>query len=295
MRLGAFELAGSVPELKEPHALAILQPWIDVGNVGTLTLSRLESYFETAELAKLAMPGYFLDFTRYRPTIFLKEGRRELHVPNVTISYARQEKGRDFLFLHLMEPHFLAEVYIDSILRILKRFDVKRYCLLGAMYDMVPYTRPLLVTGAASDPLLQNQLTAAKVVSSDYQGPTTIAMLIPQQALLLGIETLSLIVHLPGYLGMNDDYRGEVRLMEVLGSLYDFAIAPEDIEKAKGQEEQVRQIAERMLAEESGLRLILNQLEANYDSRIREGKKETKLSPEIERFLQNLGRRFSQG
>lgn len=140
MRLGAFELNEPAPELKEPHALAILQPWIDAGNAGTLTLSRLESYFKTADLASLARPGNFLDFTRNRPTIYLKEGHRELHVPNVTISYARREKGHDFIFLRLLEPHMLAEVYIDAILRILKRFDVKRYCLLGSMYDMVPYT-----------------------------------------------------------------------------------------------------------------------------------------------------------
>ncbi len=76
MRLGAFELNEPLPELNEPHALAMLQPWIDVGSVGTLTLSWLETYLGAKELASLARPGNFFDFTRYRPTSYFQEGRR---------------------------------------------------------------------------------------------------------------------------------------------------------------------------------------------------------------------------
>jgi predicted ATP-grasp superfamily ATP-dependent carboligase len=298
MRLRAFELDEPVPELNEPHALAILQPYVDVGNVGTMTLSRLESYYGAVQLAKLSRPGNFFDFTRYRPTLYFKEGRREIQVPNVTIAYAKVQKGHDFLFLRLLEPHMLAEVYIDSILQLFKRFGIKRYCLLGAMYDMIPYTRPLLVSGTASNPMLQKKLKAANVISSDYQGPTTIAFLISQQALQMGTETLSLIVHLPRYFMVENDYRGEIRLMEALGALYDFPMAQDDAEKAKQQEDQTRQIAEQMIAEEPRLRLILNQLEANYDSRVEENKEEVQLSPlspEVEKFLQDLDRRFRQG
>lgn len=59
MRLGAFEIDEPVPELNEPHALAMLQPWIDVGGVGTLTLSWLEGHFQAKEVGRLARPGNF--------------------------------------------------------------------------------------------------------------------------------------------------------------------------------------------------------------------------------------------
>jgi len=294
MRLRAFDLNEPLPELREPHALAIFQPWIDVGNVGSLTLSRLESYFNTVELAKLAKPGNFFDLTRYRPTIYLKEDRREVRIPNTTITYAKGGNEHDFLFLHLLEPHMLAEVYVDSVLELLKSFDVKRYCFIGAMYDMVPYTRPLLVTGVASNLGLHNQLSAARVTPSNYQGPTTALYLIGQQLLQLGVETLSLIVHLPNYLMMNDDYRGEKRLMEILCSLYDFTLPQEDVEKAKEQEDQVKRIAEQMVQDDPRLKFILNQLEANYDSRVKEGEEEVRLSPEVEKFLQEMNKRFRQ-
>lgn len=295
MRLGDFELNEPVPELQEPHALAILRPWVDVSNVGTLTLSRLESYFNTMDLAKLDKPGDFFDFTRYRPTIYLEGDRREIQIPNTTVTFAKRESGHDFLFLRLLEPHMQAEAYIDSMLELHRTFGVKRYCILGAMYDMVPYNRPLLVTGAASNPDIQNELAAAKVLPSNYQGPTTILYLIGQQLLQWGVETLSLVVHLPNYLIMADDYRGERRLMEIICSLYGLDLPQVDVEKAREQEEQVSRIAEQMLQMEPRYKLILNQLEANYDSRVREGEVEVQLSPEVEKFLQEMDRRFRQG
>ena len=67
MRIGAFELQEPLPELQDPHVLAILRPWINVGRVGTQVLSRLERYFASRALGELVKPGQFLDFTRYRP------------------------------------------------------------------------------------------------------------------------------------------------------------------------------------------------------------------------------------
>ena len=294
MRLGAFEINEPVPELNAPHALAILRPWVDVGNVGTLALSQIESHFNAVRLAKLARPGNYFDFTRYRPTLYVKEGRREIEIPNVTITYSKMREGNDFLFLRLLEPHMLAEGYTDSILQVFKYFGVKRYCLVGSMYDMIPYTRPLLVSGTASNMNLQKQLRVAYTIPSDYQGPTTIVYLINHQAVQMGIETLSLVVHLPRYFMVENDYRGVVRIMEVLGSLYSLPMVQSNTELAKQQEEQARQIAEQMIAEEPRLRLILNQLEANYDSRVAENKEDMQLSPEVEKFLQDLDKRFRQ-
>ena len=64
MRVGAFEISEPVPELHDPHALVMIRPWVDVGSVGTLTLARLERHFAAKDLAKLARPGNFFDFTR---------------------------------------------------------------------------------------------------------------------------------------------------------------------------------------------------------------------------------------
>jgi proteasome assembly chaperone (PAC2) family protein len=103
-----------------------------------------------------------------------------------------------------------------------------------------------------------------------------------------------MIAHLPGYFMMEDDYRGAKRLMEVISSLYGFAMPQEDLEKANQQEEQVRLMAEQIMEQEPRLRQILKQLEDSYDSRFEKDKPETQLSPEVEKFLQDLERRFRQ-
>ncbi|MFC2058275.1 PAC2 family protein [Chloroflexota bacterium] len=295
MKIGAFNVNEPVPELREPYAFAILRPWgLDVGNVGDLTLSSLESHFNAVGLAEIARPGRFFDFTRYRPSLSFKEGRRDVQIPNTTISYARTDTEHDFLFLHLLEPHSLAEVYNDSVLRVLKKFGVKRYCLLCARYDMVPHTKPILVSGIASNPGLQEELESAGVVPTEYQGAVANPFLIWQQAAEKGIESLYLIAHLPHYLIMENDYRGQKRLIEVLGSLYGFPLSLADADKAKEQNEQVSMIAENMIREEPKYGLILKQLEAYYDSQAHERKENIQLSPEVEDFLQDLNQRFRQ-
>ena len=98
MRVGAFELYEPIPDLNEPLVFAILRPWIDVNNVGTLTLDGLEAQLGAKALAQLARPGNFFDFTRYRPMLYLEEGVRRVKIPNTTFSYAKREKGNDFLF-----------------------------------------------------------------------------------------------------------------------------------------------------------------------------------------------------
>jgi predicted ATP-grasp superfamily ATP-dependent carboligase len=188
-----------------------------------------------------------------------------------------------------------AETYTDSILELFKRFDVKSYCLLGSMYDMTPHTRPLLVTGSGSNLKLQNEMETANVQPSEYVGPTSIALLITQNAAEMGIETSTLIVHLPQYLSLENDYRGQVRLMQVLGSLYGLPLAPEDLDEATKQAESVAQVAERMMQQEPRYRPILKHLEALYDSRVNKTKDESRLSPELEQLLQDLSRRFTQG
>ncbi len=283
MRLGAFELNEPIPELKGPHVLAILRPWIDVNNVGTLTLDGLEAQFGAKELAKFVKPGNFFDFTRYRPTIYFEGDMRRLKIPNTILSYAKREKGNDFLFLRMLEPHSLSEVYVDSVLQVLKALKVKRYCLLGSMYDAVPHTKPLLVSGRASGKEAEQDLKKAGVRPSNYQGPTTITYLITQKAVELGIDTMLFIVSLPQYVTVDEDYLGKVRLMEILNLLYDIPIDKRDFEKAARQ----RSLINQKLETTPELKKILPHLEGIYATRIakREGEGVPGLSSEMEEIF----------
>ena len=220
MRIGAFELIEPLPELKDPHVFAMVRPWVDVGSVGTLTLNRLERFMGSKELGRLARPGTFFDFTRYRPNMRLVDGKREVKIPNSIIRYAITEDGPDYLFLHLMEPHSNGEDYTDSILEVVKHFNVKRYCRLGAMYDAVPHTRPLLVTGSLGNVVQNHPVPNFKIRQSTYQGPTTIMNLLSEGIEKDGIESINFMVHLPQYVQLEEDYAGTSRMIEVLSSVY---------------------------------------------------------------------------
>ena len=54
MRLHSFELTDPLPEFNQPHALAIIRPWIDVGSAGSLLLSSAEEKLSVREFATLA-------------------------------------------------------------------------------------------------------------------------------------------------------------------------------------------------------------------------------------------------
>ena len=283
MRIGAFEVKEPIPELNEPYLFAILRPWIDVNNVGSLVLNELETQLGAKELARLAKPGHFFDFTRYRPTLYYEEGIRRVSIPNMTLRYAKREGGNDLLFLHLLEPHALSEVYVDSVLRLLKTLKVKKYILLGSMYDAVPHTRPLIINGGAIGRETQLDLKKSEAQPSYYQGPTSITTLITQRAPEFGTETIWFIVSLPQYVILEEDYIGKMRLMEILNLLYNIPIDKKDFEKATEQ----RNIINQKVEKTPELKNILPQLETLYEVRIKreQGEIRPKLSPEIEEIL----------
>ena len=294
MRIGAFEIDEPVPELNEPHALAMLDPWIDVGGVGTLTLAWLEKHFDAEDLGRISRPGNFFDFTRYRPTIYYdEEDHRQVSVPNTYVTYARQPGSNDLLFIHMLEPHNHSDLYIESLVRLLSHFNVKRYCLLGSMYDYIPHTMPLPVSGGANGTQAALDLERLGVESGKYEGPTTITTLVSQRAVDLGMETLSLIVHLPQYTQLEEDYAGAARLMDMVGNIYGLPPDKEYYEKASQQAEEI----EDALNKNPQLKAIVKELETQHESgpRRRPDALPPRLSPEVEQFISEMEKRFREG
>jgi hypothetical protein len=104
-------LVAAYPELS---SLAIMFSFIIIAfvylnvvlGVLSLILNGLEAQFGAEELGRLAKPGHFFDFTRYRPNLYFEGGTRQISIPNTTLSYAKRETGNDLLFLHREERFF---------------------------------------------------------------------------------------------------------------------------------------------------------------------------------------------
>ena len=294
MRLGEFEFTEPLPQLKDPHVLVVVKPWIDVGNVGSLALGRVERHMGATEIGRLARPGRYYDFTRYRPRSVRKEGRREYIIPNTIIRAAIREEAPDLIFIHMREPHAYGEDFTDSVLEVLTTLGVKRYSLVGAMYDMVPHTRPLLVSGGSRQAENEDEYRAIGVRPSDYQGPTSITYLINQQAESLGIETRTFVVHLPQYFQVDEDFTGTARLMEVLCRLYHLPNRLMDRQRGKQQYEAL----ENIVKDTSEVSSLLTRLEERYDREQQEQEGDPSqppaLSQNIEDFLRELNEGFEQ-
>lgn len=263
MRVGEFEIIEPLPKLRNTRAIAMLRPWVDVGRVGTLVLNRLERHLHAQELGRLVKPGMFFDFTRYRPRMRTVDGQRVFTTPNTIVHYAHDDQNdQDYLFLHIREPHAMGEDYTDAIVALLRHFDVTEYCRIGGMYDSVPHTRPVLVTGSLSE---EQTLKTRGLMSSSrgntYQGPTSIVNLVHENLSELEIPSTNLMARLPQYVQLDEDHMGASRLMSVICAMYDL---PTSLADPKRGEQQYQDIS-RAVENNPEVKALIQQLEAYYD------------------------------
>ena len=294
MRLSEFEIHDPAPEMRRPIAIAMLRPWIDVGRVGTLSLNVLQRHLGAREIGRLAEPGKFFDFTRYRPRMRIVDGKRVFTTPNTIIHHGRDESAdRDYLFLHIREPHAYGEEYCRAIFAALAHFGAREYCRVGGMYDSVPHTRPLLVTGSMSD---EQAAKAAGLVSqrqSSYQGPTSIVNMVAELAVANRIPTSSLMAHLPQYMQLDEDHMGCARIVEILSAMFDLPRSLADRQRGIQQYEEVNKAVEN----NPDVRSLIGRLESYYDRVLADSSMSRAmmdeddeddapdLAPDVERFL----------
>ncbi len=292
--VGPFELSDPLPKIENPRLLMALQPWIDIGSVGSMALSFLEGRWEAQEAAKLSRPGTFYDFSRYRPMLFRRSGEREVAVPNTFLRHAKAPDGQHWLFLHALEPHANGEDFVDGVLGLIQHFGVRQYCMVGSMYAPVPHTRPAVASGGSNSEAFRAQLHHVGIKESGYEGPTTILATLPGRALAEGVETATIIVQCPAYAQMERDYRSLLALLELLAGL--FAL---DLDLGPLREESDRQVTamDESVQQNPQLQTMVQELEHAYDAEAgahaEDG--ETKLSPELEGFLKDIEGRLEEG
>jgi hypothetical protein len=283
MRIGCFHLHDPVPKLHEPYAFASLHPWIDVNGVGSLVISELETRLDATELAVLSRPGRFYDYTRYRPTIRIEDGIRDLSIPTTHIHYASRKGQSDIILLRLLEPHATSEFYVDSVVRLLTTLGTKRYILLGSMYDMVPHTRPLLISGYGMGKDAREETRKVHALPLVHHGPSSIVNLVTKRLADAGIDALALVVSLPRYVAVEEDHLGKLRLLEALNMLYDIPLDTEDFDRALRQ----RKLIGEKVDDSPEIKALLPQLEKAYELRLQTAEAEgaPRTTSEVEDML----------
>jgi len=289
MQVNQFNLNEPLPELRDPHVIATLTPWIDAGSVGSLSIERLERFMAAEELGGLAAPGRYFDFTRYRPVMYFEDGQRKMRIPNADVRWAAGPHDHDFIFLHMLEPHSNAEEYIDAVVDVIGCLNVKRFCRIGAMYDAVPHTRPLLVMGTLNGEPLENVEGIEGNRRRPYQGPTSIMNMVGDRLGERGIDNMMLMCRLPHYVALEADFAGRTKKLKVTTAPYGL---PAEYYASRRDTQQYARITAEMQRNPQ-VKSLVERLESDYDARRGRPPAETygeqrelpPLPPYVEEFL----------
>lgn len=209
------------PVLENATMVAAFEGWNDAGEAATGAARYVESAIHAVPLAEIDGEE-FLDFTVRRPWVRASAGgEREVVWPVTRLSYGECGAAQELVVAIGVEPHLRWRAYCDLFVSLVTRLRVKRVVLLGAYVADVVYSRPVDVTGFASE---DGRLEAIGVAPSRYEGPTGIVGVLGEQLRAEGVAVLSLWAGLPHYISASPNPRGSLALVQKLASDLPLAI-----------------------------------------------------------------------
>lgn len=198
---------GEVPRMEGATLLLALTGWMDGGDVSTGTVKRLMENRTLLEIARIdSDPFYIFNFPGsmevaavFRPEVRMKKGliRRGPKIPENVFHADASDKLVSFLGA---EPNLRWQSFADAIFALCERMGVKRIVFVGSFGGTVPHTREPRLYGSISHAHLQDILTSHNLRPSDYSGPSSFSTLLISQAPAHGIEMVSFVAEIPGYL-----------------------------------------------------------------------------------------------
>lgn len=223
------------PKLTNATLLAAFEGWNDAGEAASGAVRYVAEAIRAVPLADLDAEPY-LDLTVHRPWVRPgRAGGREIEWPITRFSYGSNDASHDLVLAVGVEPHLRWRAYCEEFAGLVRRLGVRRAVLLGAYVADVVYSRPVGVTGFASDERL---LTEIGVPVSHYEGPTGIVGVLGERLLADGVQVLSLWAGLPHYIGASPNPRGSLALVQKLVSGLPLAIDEEPLRASAAAFEQ---------------------------------------------------------
>ena len=223
----------SRPSLKRPVLILAFSGWSDAGASATTAVRYLTEQLLATKFASVD-PEDFYDFSVQRPMVRLNEGmQRQIQWPSYDFYYgAGIGIERDFVFGIGAEPHLHWRAFCETLLRMARECGIETIVTLGAYLDEVLYTRPIPVTGFATDPKLMGELD---LIPSRYQGPTGIVGVLGDACRRTGIPNMSLWAALPHYLSASPNPRGALALVLRLTQWLGLRVDTGPLERAAGE------------------------------------------------------------
>jgi predicted ATP-grasp superfamily ATP-dependent carboligase len=166
----------------------------------------------------------------------LTEGRtREIEWPAVELYEARVPRApRDLILVSGSEPSFRWRTFTKVIVELVEALGAQLVVTLGALLADVPHTRPVAITGLASDASLIARLGLA---SSSYEGPTGIVGILHAACQQAGLPSASLWAAVPHYIAATPNPKAALALVRKLEGLVGVAVDASELEVASADYE----------------------------------------------------------
>jgi proteasome assembly chaperone (PAC2) family protein len=196
----------SLPTLHDATLVLAFSGWMDGGDVSTGTVQRLKELLKARPFAEIdPEPFYIYNFpgsmeiaSLFRPHIQIKDGLvQSVEMPSNR--FFVHEPSNLVLFLG-REPHMHWRGFRDCVLKLAEQADVRRIIFVGSFGGTVPHTREPRVYVTCSTPELLAQMRQYAVGRTGYEGPGSFTTYLMSQAPDAGIEMVSLVAEIPGYL-----------------------------------------------------------------------------------------------
>ncbi len=228
------------PALRSPVLVASFSGWNDAANAASTALGAIAASLETELVARID-PEEFFDFQANRPTIEISDGQMQgVEWPdNLIVAATAAEAERDLLLISGTEPSTRWRTFCGAVLDVAERCGVESVVTFGSLIADVAHTRPVPITGLATDEEMIEQLGFEDV---SYEGPTGVLGVFHESCRERGLSAASLWAAVPHYAAAVPNPKAGLALLRRLEGMIGIAVEAAELEDAAGSfEKQVSQ------------------------------------------------------
>jgi predicted ATP-grasp superfamily ATP-dependent carboligase len=177
--------------------LYYLDGFVDAGAAGRQLTTHLLSTLDHTEIARFDVDS-LIDYRSRRPAmIFTKDHWESVDAPEIIVHLLHDVAGTPFLLLNGLEPDRDWEAFTNAVLALSARLNVRLLVSFHGIPMGVPHTRPLGITGHATQPEL---IDGYQPLVDRLQVPGSASALIELRTGEAGQAAIGFAVHVPHYL-----------------------------------------------------------------------------------------------
>ena len=253
-------------EKKLKHLVIVFSGWADAAEGATSAVKFLQRKLKSHKFAEID-PEEFYDFSQTRPySSRTRDGKRRIQWPTNEFSYLTDPSADSGVMVFVgVEPNLKWRTYAKTVAKVAKDNGVESVIHIGALLDAVPHTRPVKLSGTASESNLSEFLEGQGIRSSNYQGPTGISSAVMAACIDTGLEYTSIWGHTSHYLQAAPNHRVGSTLLEILLKLLNLSLDLGELKSAAGV---FNEEVEKAVAKDEQISSYVTKLEGQYDEAV---------------------------